>query len=211
MYQQTIGATYYRGGSSKAIFLLEDDIPPPGELRDALLKRLIGSPDPLQIDGMGGSRVVTSKVAIIKKTSREDADVDYTFAQVGITTDTIGYGGNCGNISSAVGPFAIEAGLIHKFRPGVPTLGHENTQEVRIFVTGTKSILVAHVPVDRQTGKVVEDGDFAIAGVPGTGAPILMDYSAVSSGRISCAQSSLLTVTCRDNRCLYGQRIVADY
>ncbi|KAL7893033.1 hypothetical protein HDV63DRAFT_368541 [Trichoderma sp. SZMC 28014] len=177
MSAQTLKAAYYRGGSSKAVFLLEDDIPPPGDVRDALIKRLIGAPDPLQIDGMGGSRVVSSKVAIIRKSTRDEADVDYTFAQIGITDGVVRYDNNCGNISSAVGPFAITAGLVDKFRGGAPSLGHKDTQEVRIYNTGTKKLLVAHVPVDSKTGGVVEEGDFSIAGVPGTGAPILLDYS----------------------------------
>lgn len=187
MSAQTVKAAYYRGGSSKAVFLLEDDIPPPGNVRDALIKRLIGAPDPLQIDGMGGSRVVSSKVAIIRKSTRDEADVDYTFAQIGITDGVVRYDNNCGNISSAVGPFAITAGLVDKFRSGAPSLGHKDTQEVRIYNTGTKKLLVAHVPVDSKTGGVVEEGDFSIAGVPGTGAPILLDYSGVSRVIPTCS------------------------
>lgn len=176
MTTQTLRAVYYRGGTSKALFLLEDDIPSPGPSRDALIKRLIGSPDPLQIDGMGGSRVVTSKVAIIKKSEREDADVDYTFAQVAVDEDIVGYSGNCGNISSAVGPFSIMAKLVDTFRAGQRISGQQHdTQEVRIYNTGTKKIIRSHVPIDGK-GNVVEGGYFAIPGVPGTGAPILLDY-----------------------------------
>lgn len=175
MAAQTLKAVYYRGGTSKALFLLEDDIPPAGPRRDALIKRLVGSPDPLQIDGMGGSRVVTSKVAIIKKSTGDYADVDYTFAQVAVGQDVVGYEGNCGNISSAVGPFSIASKLLDVPRPGQAVPGHPETQEVRIFNTGTRKVIKAHVPVD-SSGNVVETGDFSVPGVPGTGAPILLDY-----------------------------------
>lgn len=179
--QTSIPGVYLRGGSSKALFLKEHDIPLPGLLRDAVLKRLMGTPDPIQIDGMGGTRVVTSKIAIIKTSDREDADVEYTFAQVGIGEDTIRYSSNCGNISSGVGPFAIDECLIKKaFRKGITTDPKILAREVRIWQTGTKKLLIAHVPVDENTGKAVSKGDFAIAAVPGTGAPILMDFRTVS-------------------------------
>lgn len=102
--QTAIPAVYHRGGTSKAVFLHEKDIPPPGDLRDAVLKRLMGTPDPIQIDGMGGSRIITSKIAIIKPSEREDADVDYTFCQVGMSEDNITYSANCGNISGELSP-----------------------------------------------------------------------------------------------------------
>lgn len=174
----TIPAVYYRGGSSKAVFLHEKDIPPAGPSRDSLLKRLMGTPDPIQVDGMGGSRVITSKMAIISKSERKDADVNYTFAQVGISDDYIGYSGNCGNISAAVGPFAISEGLVRAERDGVSLVKGLKTREVRIYNTGTDKVLTAHVPVTEE-GRVVESGDYEVAAVPGTGAPILMDYSKV--------------------------------
>ncbi|SPO07051.1 uncharacterized protein DNG_09745 [Cephalotrichum gorgonifer] len=176
MASTTIPAVYYRGGSSKAVFLHEKDIPPAGPARDRLLKRIMGTPDPIQIDGMGGSRVITSKLAIISKSDRPDADVDYTFAQAGISDDSIAYSGNCGNISSAVGPFAISEGLAGDSRSGVSIVDGLETREVRIYNTGTGKVLRSHVPVSA-AGSVVEDGNFSIAAVPGTGAPILMDYS----------------------------------
>ena len=101
-----------RGGTSKALFFHQADLPPAGPARDRLLKRAMGTPDVLQIDGLGGSRLVTSKVAIIQRSERADADVDYTFAQVDVDRDLIGYDANCGNISSAVAPFAIDEGLV---------------------------------------------------------------------------------------------------
>lgn len=175
--QIRIPVTYMRGGSSKALFFHEHDIPPPGLERDSVLKRAMGTPDPLQIDGMGGTRAVTSKIAIIRSSARTDADVDYTFAQVGVSNDFINYNGNCGNISSAVGPFAIEEGLVKTFRPGLSFVTGCPTQEVRVHVTGSSKILITHVPID-ESGLPIIEGDFAIAAVPGTGAPILMDYRA---------------------------------
>lgn len=97
--QTGIPAVYFRAGTSKGVFLQEKDIPAPGKLRDRVVKRIMGAPDQIQIDGLGGSRVVTSKVAIIGPSQREDADVDYTFGQVGIGDDAVDYSGNCGNIS----------------------------------------------------------------------------------------------------------------
>ncbi len=164
--QIAIRCTVLRGGTSKGVYLLEHDIPPPGPLRDRLLKCIMGSPDVLQIDGLGGSRLITSKMAIIKRSDRADADVDYTFAQVNPERDQIVYTSNCGNISSGVGPFAIDAGLVTATAP---------VTILRIHNTNTGKILVAHVPVAGGRAKVT--GDFAIDGVPGTGAEIRMDYS----------------------------------
>ena len=163
--QIAIRCTILRGGTSKGVYLLEHDIPPPGELRDRLLKRVMGSPDMLQIDGLGGSRLITSKMAIIKRSSRPDADVDYTYAQVNPERDQIVYTSNCGNISAGVGPFAIDSGLVAANAP---------MTAVRIHNTNTGKILVAHVPVAGGRAKVT--GDFAIDGVPGMGAEIRMDY-----------------------------------
>ncbi len=164
--QIAIRCTILRGGTSKGVYLLEHDIPPPGLLRDRLLKCIMGSPDVLQIDGLGGARLITSKMAIIKRSDWTDADVDYTFAQVNPERDMIVYTSNCGNISAGVGPFAIDAGLVAATNP---------VTVVRIHNTNTGKILVAHVPVAGGRAKV--GGDFAIDGVPGTGAEIKMDYS----------------------------------
>ena len=151
----------------------------------------------MQIDGMGGTHIVTSKVAIIKPSDRSDVDVDYTFAQVGIETATVGYAGNCGNISAGVGPFAVNEGLLKESRPGLSLDGKLKTKEVRIYNTGTKKVLISHVPVDDRTGRALESGDFSIAGCPGTGAPILMDYTSVRHTRFGIA--ILLTLTCRSS------------
>jgi len=165
--QVGIRCSIVRGGSSKAAFFYEHDLPPVGPDRDAFLKRAMGTPDITQIDGLGGANLLTSKIAIIAPSSRDDADVDYTFAQAEITRDIIDYTANCGNISAGVGPFAIDAGLVKPVEP---------VTKVRIHNTNTGNILIAHVPVTRGRARV--KGDAAIAGVPGTGAEILMDYQA---------------------------------
>ncbi|WP_342642096.1 2-methylaconitate cis-trans isomerase PrpF family protein [Rhodoligotrophos ferricapiens] len=160
-----IRCTLMRGGTSKGVYLHEHDLPAPGPKRDALLLRMMGTPDVMQIDGLGGTHLVTSKIAIIGPSTRADADIDYTFAQAELDKPVIDYTGNCGNISAGVGPFAIDAGLV---RPQEPVT------EVRIHNTNTGKIMIAQVPVIRGRAKV--KGDFAIAGVPGTGAEIFMDY-----------------------------------
>lgn len=144
-------------------------------MRDKLLKRVMGTPDPIQIDGMGGAMAVTSKIAIVRPSKRDDADVDYIFAQSGVKDDVIDYTANCGNISSGVGPFAIDEGLVSDFREGKSLDPKIKTQEVRIFNTGTQKVLISHVPIDND-GYSIAAGEYTMAAVPGTGAPILMDY-----------------------------------
>lgn len=165
--QAAIRCVIMRGGTSKGLYFHEEDLPAPGLRRDRLLQRLMGSPDVLQIDGLGGSRPITSKVAIVSRSQREGADVDYTFAQIDIESDLVSYSGNCGNISSGVGPFAVDEGLV------AVTEGHTL---VRIHNTNTGKLLVANVPV--KDGRAKVEGDFAIPGVPGTGAEIVMDWAA---------------------------------
>ena len=160
-----------RGGTSKALFFTESDLPK-GPDRDRLLKRVMGTPDPLQIDGLGGSKLWTSKVAIVSRSERSDADVDFTFAQVEIDRDSISYDGGCGNISAAVGPFAIDEGLVPSVVP---------MTTVRIYNTNTDKVLVAKVPV--RDGKAIVQGTCAISGVPGTGAEIIMDYAGTVGSR----------------------------
>ena len=159
-----IPCTVIRGGTSKGLYLMEKDIPAPGPERDKVLLRLMGSPDPRQIDGLGGATSVTSKVAIIGPSSRPDADVDYTFAQVNILRPSVSYAGNCGNISSGVGLFAIEQGLISAV---------DGPITVRIFNTNTGKVMLAHMEV--RNGQVVEEGDTSIPGVPGTAAPVRLE------------------------------------
>ncbi len=154
-----------RGGTSKGVYILERDLPADRAEWDDILLRLMGSPDKKQIDGLGGSQSVTSKVAIIKKSKRPDADVDYTFAQVSIDKPVVSYGGNCGNISSGVGPFAIEKYLV---------TAEDGVTSVRIFNTNTNKLIVAEV---QTPGREVQyEGDFAIAGVPGTAAPVKLKF-----------------------------------
>lgn len=164
--QETIQLVLMRGGTSKGLYFHESHLPPPGAERDALLLRLMGSPDVLQIDGLGWSRPITSKVAIIKPSERPDADVDYTFAQVDIEHPVVGYQGNCGNISSGVGPFAIDEQLVPAEEP---------VTTVRIYNTNTDAVLVARVPVS--DGRAMVTGELAIPGVPGTGAEIVMNWT----------------------------------
>lgn len=178
--QYGIPCAYIRGGTSKAVFLFEKDIPPPGPLRDAVLKRLMGSPDEHQIDGMGGTKTHTSKIAIIGPPTVEGADVNFTFAQVGISDGLISWKGNCGNISSAVGPFAIDERIVKTNRKGFGWDDSIVAREVRIFNTNTKKVLIAHVPVEAKSGFSITQGNAEISGVPGTSAPILMDYRNVS-------------------------------
>lgn len=154
-----------RGGTSKGLYFLESDLPSEQAARDKMLLEIMGSPDKKQIDGLGGATSVTSKVAIIAPSQEENVDVNYTFAQVSVDKPIVSYKGNCGNISSAVGPFAIEKGLVKAVEP---------VTKVRIYNTNTQKVIVAEVCV--KNGKVVYDGDFAIAGVVGTAAPVKLNF-----------------------------------
>jgi 2-methylaconitate cis-trans-isomerase PrpF len=116
--RDSVPVVYARGRTNKALFFHEHDIPPKGHARDRFLRRMMGSPDPIQIDGMGGTHIVNSKIAIIRPSKHLNVDVDYMFVQVRIDNNTIGYSGNCCNISSAVCPFAIDEGLVLKDRKG---------------------------------------------------------------------------------------------
>jgi len=156
-----------RGGTSKGVYLHEKDLPKDPELRNKVILAIFGSPDIRQIDGLGGADPLTSKCAIIGLPERSDADVNYTMVQVDITKPILDFNGNCGNISSGVGPFAIDEGL-------VPVKEPETV--VRIYNTNTKTILKAFVQTDQGKSKYL--GDYAIDGVPGTGSKILLDYSA---------------------------------
>lgn len=156
-----------RGGTSKALFFHEADLPPVGAARDRFILSAYGSPDPYgrQIDGVGGATSSSSKVAIISKSTDAAADLDYEFGQVGIAENRIDRHGNCGNISSAVGPFAVDEGLVEATDP---------VTIVRFRNTNTGKIIVAHVPTAR--GRFQPRGDFELSGVPGTGSKIVVDY-----------------------------------
>jgi hypothetical protein len=165
MGQAKIPCVIMRGGTSKAVFFKEADLPPGPERRERVILSVFGSPDARQIDGLGGADPLTSKAAIIGPPSRPDADVDYTFGYVGITQASVDWKGNCGNISSAVGPYAIDEGIAKATDP---------VTTVRIYNTNTKKILIAEVPT--RGGRFQPEGDYAIAGTPGTGAKIRLDF-----------------------------------
>ena len=173
--QIKIPATYMRGGTSKGVFFRLQDLPAaaqvPGQARDALLLRVIGSPDPYgkQIDGMGAATSSTSKTVILSKSERPGHDVDYLFGQVSIDRPFVDWSGNCGNLSSAVGPFAISNGLIdaaHVPRDGVAV--------VRIWQANIGKTIVAHVPMTG--GTVQETGDFELDGVTFPAAEVQLEF-----------------------------------
>jgi len=164
--QERVRCTIMRGGTSKGIFLKRNDLPKDPELRDRMILAIFGSPDIRQINGLGGSDLLTSKLAIIGPPTHPNADVDYTFGQVGITQAKVDYYGNCGNISSAVGPYAIYQGMVEPAEP---------LTTVRIHLTNSKQVLVAQVPV--KDGEPAIEGDYHIDGCPGTGAKISLDFS----------------------------------
>lgn len=164
--QELIRCCIMRGGTSKAIFLLKNDLPKNEELRDKIIRRIFGAPDVREIDGLGGADPLTSKLAIIGPSTRKDCDIDYLFGQVNMVEPMIDYVGNCGNISSAVGPFAIDEGLVDAIEP---------VTTVRIHQVNTNSVIIAEVPVKGNKAEV--EGTHVIPGVPGTGAKITLDFS----------------------------------
>lgn len=173
--QIKIPATYLRGGTSKGVFFRLQDLPEsaqqPGAARDALLMRVIGSPDPYgkQIDGMGGATSSTSKTVIVAKSSRPGHDVDYLFGQVSIDKAFVDWSGNCGNLSAAVGPFAISNGLVDPAR--VPKDG---VATIRIWQANIGKTIIAHVPITN--GAVQETGDFELDGVTFPAAEVQLEF-----------------------------------
>jgi 2-methylaconitate cis-trans-isomerase PrpF len=168
--QMRIRFVLIRGGTSKALFLRRHELPQDPALRDRVILELFGSPDARQIDGLGGADLLTSKLAIIGATT-SDADLDYTFGQVSITERLVSYDINCGNISAGVGAYAVDEGLVEPVG---------NQAHVRMYNTNTQRILLADVPV--VGGLAAISGDFHMDGVPGTGAPILLDYQHTAGG-----------------------------
>jgi 2-methylaconitate cis-trans-isomerase PrpF len=168
---ESLRCTIMRGGTSKAVFLREEDIPPPGAERDRLILRVFGSPDKRQIDGLGGADPLTSKLAIIGPPRVMNTDVTYTFGQVEIDRPHVDYHSLCGNISAAVGHYAIESGLV----PPV-----EGITRVRAWNTNLKRLLTIEVPV--RNGKPVGLGTYRVPGVPGTGARIVIDFADTAGG-----------------------------
>jgi 2-methylaconitate isomerase len=173
--QIKIPATYMRGGTSKGVFFRLQDLPEaaqaPGAARDALLLRVIGSPDPYgkQIDGMGGATSSTSKTVIVSKSSKPDHDVDYLFGQVSIDSAFVDWSGNCGNLSAAVGPFAISNGLVDAGR-----IPKDGIATVRIWQANIGKTIIAHVPITN--GAVQETGDFELDGVTFPAAEVQLEF-----------------------------------
>ncbi|EJR0681972.1 2-methylaconitate cis-trans isomerase PrpF [Vibrio parahaemolyticus] len=175
MSQIKVPATYMRGGTSKGVFFNLEDLPSEaqvaGEARDKLLLRVIGSPDPYakQIDGMGGATSSTSKTVIVSRSSRDDHDVDYLFGQVSIDKPFVDWSGNCGNLSAAIGPFAVHAGLIPQDR--IPENG---IVTVRVWQVNISKTILVHVPI--VNGFVQETGEFELDGVTFPAAEIQVDF-----------------------------------
>ncbi|SNY21139.1 2-methylaconitate cis-trans isomerase [Pseudomonas sp. LAMO17WK12:I6] len=173
--QIKIPATYMRGGTSKGVFFSLKDLPEaaqiPGPARDALLLRVIGSPDPYdkQIDGMGGATSSTSKTVILSKSSKADHDVDYLFGQVSIDKPFVDWSGNCGNLSAAVGSFAISNGLVEASR-----IPHNGVAVVRVWQANIGKTIIAHVPITN--GEVQETGDFELDGVTFPAAEVQVEF-----------------------------------
>ncbi|HIF5685118.1 2-methylaconitate cis-trans isomerase PrpF [Vibrio parahaemolyticus] len=181
MSQIKVLATYMRGGTSKGVFFNLEDLPSEaqvaGEARDKLLLRVIGSPDPYgkQIDGMGGATSSTSKTVIVSRSSRDDHDVDYLFGQVSIDKPFVDWSGNCGNLSAAIGPFAIHAGLIPQDR--IPENG---IVTVRVWQVNICKTILVHVPI--VNGFVQETGEFELDGVTFPAAEIQVDFVDPAAG-----------------------------
>jgi len=173
--QIKIPATYMRGGTSKGVFFSLKDLPEaaqiPGPTRDALLLRVIGSPDPYdkQIDGMGGATSSTSKTVILSKSIKADHDVDYLFGQVSIDKPFVDWSGNCGNLSAAVGSFAISNGLVDASR-----IPHNGVAVVRVWQANIGKTIIAHVPITN--GEVQETGDFELDGVTFPAAEVQVEF-----------------------------------
>ena len=175
MNLQSLRCVFMRGGTSRALVFRRDDLPARREDWDAIFLAAMGSPDDnsRQLDGMGGGISSLSKVCVVGAPTRPDADVDYTFAQVGVDRATVDYGGNCGNMSSAMGPFAADERLVD-----VP---HDGEATVRIHITNTGKIIVAGFRM--QGGRAAVEGDLAIDGVAGTGSPIRLEFRDVAGSR----------------------------
>lgn len=172
MAQRSFPTVYMRGGTSRALFFHRRDLPPSetphdNESWNEIFRGALGSPDPYgrQLDGIGGGQSSLSKIAVVAPSDRDDADVDFTFAQVGVKDDSVGYRGNCGNIISAVGPFAIDEELVD---------ARGDNATVRIFNTNTKKIIVATFALER--GKAAVTGDFLLPGIASPGAPVRLSF-----------------------------------
>jgi 2-methylaconitate cis-trans-isomerase PrpF len=163
--QYALPCLFMRGGSSRGGFFQREDLPADASERAAWLLAAYGSPDLRQIDGLGGADALTSKAALVARSARPDADVEYTFCQVGIERAQVSTGGNCGNMLAAVGPYAIYRGLVP---------AQDEITPVRIYTTNTRQVVTAYVPMHE--GLPAVEGECAIAGVPGTGGQIMLDF-----------------------------------
>jgi 4-oxalomesaconate tautomerase len=194
--QTAIPCMIFRGGTSKGLYFLEQDLPSDPALRDQVLLTAMGSPDARQIDGLGGADSLTSKVAIISPSSRPDADVDYLFLQVSVAEALVSDRQNCGNLLAAVGPFAIERGLVAAL---------DSVTDVRVFMRNTEGLAVARLQTPG--GRVDYAGDCRINGVPGSAAPIPITFADVAGSTCGALlptgqvvdQIGGVNVTCIDN------------
>ncbi|MEM9682829.1 MAG: PrpF domain-containing protein [Pseudomonadota bacterium] len=167
MKQRRLPAAFMRGGTSNAIVFNQNVLPDDRALWDKIFLAAMGTPDPngRQLNGMGGGISSLSKVCVVGSPSHPDADIDYTFAQIGVQDATVGYRANCGNMSAAMGPFAVDEGLVKV---------DGDDAMVRIYNTNTKKIIHAHFPMDE--GQAAVDGDYELRGVSGTGAPVRLEF-----------------------------------
>jgi 4-oxalomesaconate tautomerase len=196
MTLRAIPCTVMRGGTSKGLYFLASDLPSDAAARNRVLLAAMGSPDPRQIDGMGGAHPLTSKVAVVSKSARADADVDYLFLQVTPDKPEVSDSQPCGNLLAGVGPFAIEEGLLE---------AADGVTDVRVFMVNTSAIAV--VRVETPGGHVNYEGDARIDGVPGTAAPIMTDFLDVAGSNCGAllptgnARDTFegVEVTCIDN------------
>jgi 2-methylaconitate cis-trans-isomerase PrpF len=166
--QKSTAASYYRGGTSRAVIFNTNDLPSDKSLWPSIFRSVIGSPDPngRQLDGMGGGVSSLSKICVVGPAAEKDADVDYTFAAIGVKDDEVDFGGNCGNMTSAIGPFAVDTGLVARPQDGEAS--------VMIRNTNTNKLIRATFPVEN--GEAVADGDFAIDGVAGNASKIKLAF-----------------------------------
>jgi 4-oxalomesaconate tautomerase len=191
-----IPCTLMRGGTSKGLFFAAADLPAQRAMRDQVLLAAMGSPDVRQIDGLGGAHPLTSKVAVIERSARSDADVDYLFLQVAVAAAEVSDSQSCGNILAAVGPWAIEQALVPVAGPNTP---------VRIHMVNSASLAVVHVPTP--AGAIEYEGAARIDGVPGTAAPIAIEFLDVAGSTCgallptgnACDVIEGVAVTCIDN------------
>ncbi len=171
--QTAIRCTVMRGGTSKGAYFRAADLPQDPATRDAVLLAVLGSPDARQIDGLGGAHPLTSKVAIVSPSTRTDADVDFYFLQLGVAEATVSDAQTCGNLLAGVGAFALDAGYVR-------ASGASDALPIRVHLVNTKSVAVVHTPMTG--GQVEYDGDTRIDGVPGTSAPVLLEFLDVAGG-----------------------------